>query len=105
MGKWLRKTSLDELPNILSVIRGDMSLVGPRPHVPREVKAYPESARSVLSCTPGITGLAQISGRSDLSFDEEIALDIEYGNTQSFWGDVLIMIKTVAVIVRPSHKE
>jgi len=100
VGAFLRKTSLDELPQFLNVLIGNMSLVGPRPHQPKEVKNYSKEQRKLLLIKPGITGLAQISGRSDLTFDEEARLDIFYLENWSIWFDFYIMLKTFSTIVK-----
>ncbi len=97
IGAFLRKTSLDELPQFFNVLLGNMSIVGPRPHQPREVVKYTKEQRKLLLIKPGITGLAQISGRSDLSFDDEARLDIYYLENWSLWLDTVISIKTFAV--------
>lgn len=99
-GKFLRKTSLDELPQLWSVLKGDMSLVGPRPHLPEEVAKYKDYQKFVLEIKPGITGLPQVSGRSDLSFDEEIRLDTYYIENWSLWMDLKILIKTIFAVAR-----
>jgi len=100
MGRFLRKTSLDELPQLFNVFLGNMSLVGPRPHQPREVKNYTIEQRKLLLMKPGMTGLAQISGRSDLTFDDEARLDIFYLENWSIAFDFFIIIKTFAVVIR-----
>ncbi|MFH0852929.1 MAG: sugar transferase [bacterium] len=97
-GKWLRKTSIDELPQLWNVLMGDMSLVGPRPHEPEEVAKYTRSHRALLTIKPGITGMAQISGRSELSFEEEVKLDIYYIKHWSMGLDIRIFAKTVSVV-------
>jgi exopolysaccharide biosynthesis polyprenyl glycosylphosphotransferase len=94
IGNFLRKTSLDELPQFFNVLVGNMSIVGPRPHQPREVINYTREQRKLLMIKPGITGLAQISGRSDLSFNEEARLDISYLENWSIWLDLVISLKT-----------
>ena len=99
-GRILRRTSLDELPQIFNVLRGEMSLVGPRPHEPEEVAQYQIWHRKLLNIKPGITGLAQISGRSDLSFEEEVRLDLYYLQNWSFLFDIEILIKTIPVVLR-----
>ena len=99
-GKFLRKTSLDELPQLWSVLKGDMSLVGPRPHLPEEVAKYKNYQKFVLTLKPGITGLAQISGRSDLKFDEEVKLDTYYIENWKIRLDIKILIKTIFVIFK-----
>ena len=94
IGNLLRRTSLDELPQFVNSLLGNMSIVGPRPHQPKEVKNYTSEQRKLLMIKPGITGLAQISGRSDLTFDEEARLDIFYLENWSIWLDFYIMLKT-----------
>jgi exopolysaccharide biosynthesis polyprenyl glycosylphosphotransferase len=94
VGRFLREKSLDELPQFYNVLIGNMSLVGPRPHQPREVANYTREQRKTLLVKPGISGLAQISGRSDLTFDEEARLDIYYIENWSFWLDIYIAFKT-----------
>ena len=98
VGRILRKTSLDELPQLINVLRGEMSLVGPRPAIPYEVAQYEPWHRQRLTVTPGITGLWQVSGRSDLAFDEMVGLDIKYANGNSFWGDLIILLKTIPAV-------
>lgn len=99
-GRWMRKYSIDELPQLLNVLRGDMSLVGPRPALPAEVAQYDEYQRLRLSVKPGITGLWQVSGRSDLSFEQSVGLDIEYIERQSLHLDFLILLKTFGAVVK-----
>ncbi len=98
-GKWLRKTSLDEIPQLINVLKGEMSLVGPRPHEPEEVRKYQEEYKKLLSIKPGITGLAQISGRSDLTFEEEAKLDLYYIENWSLKSDLQIIFKTIWVVL------
>ncbi len=100
IGRVLRKTSLDELPQLFNVLKGEMSLVGPRPHLPEEVARYQKHHKFVLTIKPGITGLAQISGRSDLDFEEEIQLDSYYIENWSPLLDIKILLKTVVVLFR-----
>jgi lipopolysaccharide/colanic/teichoic acid biosynthesis glycosyltransferase len=102
IGRFLRATSLDELPQLVNVLRGDMSLVGPRPVVPAELtEQYGSAASAYLAVRPGITGLWQVSGRSNTSYVERVALDVEYVRNLSLWGDVKILAKTVpAVLMR-----
>ena len=95
IGSFLRKTSLDELPNLLNVLRGQMSFVGPRPLVKYESDLYGEYSKKRNSVKPGITGLAQIQGRLDLSLQERLYWDIEYVEKKSFYYDLLIILKTV----------
>lgn len=100
VGKFLRKTDIDELPQLINVLKGEMSLVGPRPHLPEEVEKYKNHHKFVLSIKPGITGLAQISGRSDLDFEEEVRLDTYYIEHWSLWLDLKILVKTFFVVFR-----
>ena len=100
VGRFIRKYSLDELPQFINVLKGDMSLVGPRPHQPREVEQYKKEHRQILLIKPGITGLAQISGRSDLEFDDEAKLDIYYIEHWSPWLDMWILLKTPFVVLQ-----
>lgn len=97
-GKFLRKTSLDELPQLLNIFSGNMSLVGPRPEVPDIVKHYTPEQRLRLNVLPGVTGLAQVNGRSELTLGETLAYDVEYVRRWSFWLDLLILWKTFSVV-------
>ena len=99
VGRFLRRTSLDELPQLVNVLRGEMSLVGPRPAMPYEVAQYEDWHRERLSVLPGITGLWQISGRSSLTFKEMAALDIEYAQRCSVGLDLIILAKTAPVVL------
>jgi exopolysaccharide biosynthesis polyprenyl glycosylphosphotransferase len=99
IGSFLRKTSLDELPQLLNVLRGDMSLVGPRPPLPYEVEQYKSwHCRRVLDAKPGITGLWQVTGRSRTTFDEMVRLDLRYARTCSIWTDIKILLATPAAV-------
>jgi lipopolysaccharide/colanic/teichoic acid biosynthesis glycosyltransferase len=100
LGPLLRRTSLDELPNFVNVLAGDMSVVGPRPPLPDEVEHYEESAKVRLSVKPGITCLWQINGRSNVSFDEWVALDRRYIETWTPWTDLAIIAKTIPAVIR-----
>jgi len=102
VGRWLRRLSLDELPQLMNVLKGDMSLVGPRPPLAREVAGYPEDMRRRLVVKPGLTGLWQVSGRSDLSWDESIRLDLTYVENWSLVMDLAILARTVSAVVRSS---
>ncbi|MFA5947423.1 MAG: sugar transferase [Candidatus Gracilibacteria bacterium] len=104
IGKFIRKYSIDELPQLFNVIKGDMSLVGPRPHLPEEVKNYKKHQRFVLTILPGITGISQISGRSDLSFEDEIKLDRLYIENWSLIKDIKIILSTFLVVLK-GYKE
>ncbi|ACL41847.1 exopolysaccharide biosynthesis polyprenyl glycosylphosphotransferase [Pseudarthrobacter chlorophenolicus A6] len=101
-GRWMRKYSLDELPQLWNVARGDMSLVGPRPPLAREVSGYERHTHRRLLIKPGITGLWQINGRSDLPWDEAVRLDLYYVENWSIAGDLLILWRTFRAVVRPS---
>jgi lipopolysaccharide/colanic/teichoic acid biosynthesis glycosyltransferase len=100
IGRFLRKTSLDELPQLWNVVRGDMSLVGPRPPLKYEVDQYERwHCRRVLEAKPGITGLWQVSGRSRTTFDEMVRLDLRYAKTCSLWTDIKILLATPAAVI------
>ncbi|MGA1046458.1 MAG: sugar transferase [Minisyncoccia bacterium] len=101
LGKFIRKTSIDELPQLFNVLQGTMSLVGPRPHQPREVDKYKQHHKKVLTIKPGITGMAQVNGRSDLSFEEEVLYDTFYIENWSIWLDIIILIKTPWAVIAP----
>ena len=100
IGRFLRKTSIDELPQLWSVLKGDMSLVGPRPHLPEEVEKYRKSDWFIFTIKPGITGISQIRGRSDLDFETEIKLDAYYIRNWSIWLDIKILLKTIAALFK-----
>jgi len=97
VGRWLRRTSLDELPQILNIIRGDMTMVGPRP-TSFSAATYNLWHTARLKATPGITGLWQISGRSELNFDDRLRLDIAYLRNQSLWLDLRILFRTFGAV-------
>jgi len=99
VGRLLRKLSLDELPQLFNVIRGDMSLVGPRPPLPREVAQYEDWMMARLEVRPGITGLWQVSGRSELPFEDYVRLDLFYIENWSLAYDLFILAKTVPTLV------
>lgn len=101
LGNFLRRTSLDELPQLLNVFRGDISLVGPRPLIPEELSVY-EKRHTILSVKSGLTGLAQVSGRKHISFEERRKLDLYYVQNWSFWLDLTILVKTIRVILEGS---
>ncbi|HWO73317.1 MAG TPA: sugar transferase [Dehalococcoidia bacterium] len=100
IGRALRACSLDEMPNLLNVLRGDMHLVGPRPDEPELVAQYRPEWRRRHTVKPGITGLAQINGRTDLTYAQTMAFDLEYVDKRSFARDVRIMLKTLGVVAR-----
>ena len=99
VGKWIRKFSLDELPQLWNVFRGDMSLVGPRPPVPREVALYTLADRRRLAVKPGITCIWQISGRAEIDFPGQVQLDVRYIESRSLWQDILILCKTIPAVL------
>ncbi len=98
-GRLLRRYSLDEVPQLLNVLRGEMSLVGPRPALPREVALYTPTQRLRLSVTPGLTGLWQVSGRANLSFEESMELDMEYIRRQSFALNLILIARTIPAVL------
>jgi lipopolysaccharide/colanic/teichoic acid biosynthesis glycosyltransferase len=100
VGALLRRTSLDELPNLINVLRGEMSIVGPRPTIPVQVQQYTERQRGRLAVKPGITGWAQVNGRASLPWDERIELDLWYVEHESLRLDLKILLRTVAILVR-----
>ncbi|WP_052691899.1 sugar transferase [Teredinibacter purpureus] len=99
IGRIIRKLSIDELPQLLNVVRGEMGLVGPRPALPAEVAAYDAKARLRLNTKPGLTGLWQISGRADTTFDEQINLDLRYIEEKSLFNDIKIIALTIPAVV------
>jgi lipopolysaccharide/colanic/teichoic acid biosynthesis glycosyltransferase len=99
VGALLRRTSLDELPNLLNVLRGEMSIVGPRPTIPVQVRQYDARQRGRLAVKPGITGWAQVNGRASLPWSQRIELDLWYVEHQSLWLDLRIIARTVAMVV------
>lgn len=99
VGKWLRKFSLDEFPQFYNVLRGEMSVVGPRPCLPREVDHYSLEQRRRLEVTPGLTCLWQIGGRAEIDFSGQVQLDVRYIESQSFLGDLVILAKTVPAVL------
>jgi Undecaprenyl-phosphate galactose phosphotransferase WbaP len=103
IGKFLRLTSLDEFPQFWNVLKGDMSVVGPRPLVPEELSRYGDQIEKVLTIQPGITGLWQVSGRNDIPYDRRIQIDVYYVNFRNFWLDIWIILKTIAVIIAPKN--
>jgi lipopolysaccharide/colanic/teichoic acid biosynthesis glycosyltransferase len=99
IGRFLRKTSLDELPQLLCVLLGTMSLVGPRPPLPSEVALYTMEERRRLDITPGLTCIWQVTGRSELPFDTQVQLDLEYIESQSLWLDLKLLMKTIPAVL------
>ena len=102
VGKFIRKYSLDELPQLLNVVGGSMSIVGPRPPLPYEVKEYTDYDRQRLMVKPGATGMWQVGGRNALSFNQMVELDLTYINERSVWLDLKIMFETVKVMIKPN---
>jgi lipopolysaccharide/colanic/teichoic acid biosynthesis glycosyltransferase len=100
LGRWLRKLSIDELPQLVNVLKGSMSLVGPRPPLPREVAQYPFDMRRRLVVKPGLTGLWQVSGRSDLSWEDSIRIDLQYVENWTFAMDLMIIARTFSAVWR-----
>ncbi len=99
VGRFIRRFSIDEMPQFLNVLLGDLSLVGPRPPVPREVAEYTLEDRKRLHAKPGLTCLWQIGGRSEIPFKEQVRLDLKYIHSQSLWQDIVIMLKTVPAVL------
>lgn len=99
IGKWIRKLSIDEFPQFYNVLRGDMSLVGPRPPVPREVASYKAAHLRRLRVKPGITCLWQVAGRSEIDFEGQVRLDLEYIHSVGFFTDIMILLKTVPAVL------
>jgi lipopolysaccharide/colanic/teichoic acid biosynthesis glycosyltransferase len=100
IGEWMRRYSIDEWPQVINVLRGEMSLVGPRPPIPYEVEMYEDWHRARFHVKPGITGLWQVSGRSRLPFQQMVRLDVYYMENWSLWLDAKIILKTVPVVLR-----
>jgi lipopolysaccharide/colanic/teichoic acid biosynthesis glycosyltransferase len=99
VGRLLRRASLDELPQLFNVLRGDMAMVGPRPGLPEEVAAYPARAMARLAVKPGITGIWQVSGRADVGFEQMIDMDLAYVRSRSLLLDLMLMALTVRAVV------
>lgn len=99
IGHFLRRTSLDELPQLFNVLKGEMSLVGPRPIITEELQRYNEEVDYYLLSKPGMTGLWQVSGRSDVDYDTRVYLDSWYVKNWSMWNDIAILFKTIAVVL------
>lgn len=100
IGRFLRKTSLDEIPQFINVIKGEISLVGPRPIVERELEKYGDNKEKFLSVIPGITGNWQANGRSDVTYKERMELELYYVDHASFWFDIVILFKTVFAVLK-----
>ena len=103
IGKFLRSTNLDEFPQFLNVLKGEMSIVGPRPLVPEEIERYGKQIDRVLTIRPGITGLWQVSGRNDIPYEQRIRIDVSYVKRRNFWLDLRIVFKTVLLTIMPKN--
>ena len=99
LGAFLRKTSIDELPQLINVLKGDMSLVGPRPYLPREMEDMGQYYDTIVECKPGITGLWQVSGISNTTFEQRLEFDMEYNENKGFLYDMELLTKTVGVVI------
>jgi len=99
IGKFLRRTSLDEVPNFINVLTGEMCLVGPRPDIPSITDQYTPEQRKVLEFKPGVTGISQINGRQMLSPESRVKMEIDYYTKATFWSDLMIILKTVKVVL------
>lgn len=99
IGKFIRKTSLDELPQLINILKGDMSIVGPRPAIPREVALYNEHQMQRLLVKPGLTCIWQVSGRNHIGFDDWVELDIQYIKTRNLWLDFKLILKTIPALL------
>ncbi len=99
VGRVIRKLSIDELPQLINILRGEMSLVGPRPPIPAEVAQYTRSDRRRLAVLPGLTCFWQVNGRSDIPFDRQVELDVKYIESQSLWLDLRLMLKTIPAVL------
>jgi lipopolysaccharide/colanic/teichoic acid biosynthesis glycosyltransferase len=100
VGRWLRRVSFDEIPQLINVWRGEMSLVGPRPYLPRESERMGDFAETILKAPPGITGLWQVSGRNELTFSQRLRLDEYYVRNWSLWLDIIVLVKTLGAVLR-----
>ena len=100
LGNYLRRYSLDELPQLVNVLRGEMSLVGPRPFLPEQLRLYGQAYKQYIQVRPGITGLWQILGRNRISFSARVRLDVWYFQHWSFWFDLLVLYRTIGVVLR-----
>jgi Undecaprenyl-phosphate galactose phosphotransferase WbaP len=100
IGKFLRRTSFDEFPQLINILKGEMSLVGPRPIVDEEVEKYGEDFNRIFSVLPGLTGLWQVSGRSDTDYAERVSFDTYYLQSWSVWLDIWVLFKTISVVIK-----
>lgn len=99
VGHWLRRHGLDELPQLWNVLRGEMSLVGPRPYLPRELPKLGASAEQILQVRPGMTGVWQVSGRNRIPFEERVKMEVDYAQQHSLWRDLIILMRTILVVI------
>ena len=99
IGRLIRKLSIDEAPQLWCVLKGDMTLVGPRPPLPREVEQYTNAERRRLDVTPGLTCIWQVSGRGDIPFQQQLELDVQYIESQSIWLDIQLLFKTIPAVL------
>lgn len=104
VGKFLRRSSLDELPQFINVLRGEMSVVGPRPIVREELRRYGYHMNEVLAVRPGLTGLWQVSGRNNLSYRQRVRLDLRYSRSRCSWMDLKIVLQTIMVVLNPRDR-
>lgn len=100
IGNFLRKTSLDELPQLLNILKGDLTIVGPRPIVEKEIMMYEQYGKKLLTVKPGLTGFWQVNGRSDTTYKERVQLDMEYIDKRNLWMDIVIIFKTFGAVFR-----
>ncbi len=98
VGKFLRRTSIDELPNFINVLKGEMSIVGPRPDIASITNKYSREQRKIFQFKPGVTGISQINGRQMLNPDERIKMELEYYENSDFWTDLIVFLKTIQVV-------
>lgn len=103
VGRFIRKWRIDELPQLFNVLRGEMSLLGPRPHLPEEVAQYNKHHRKLFTIKPGMSGMAQVAGNAGLAFEEEAKLDIAYIENWSLWLDIMLLIKTIGIVFRDKN--
>jgi Sugar transferases involved in lipopolysaccharide synthesis len=103
IGRFLRMTSLDEFPQFWNVLKGDMSVVGPRPLVEEELPRYGRHINKILTIRPGITGLWQVSGRNDIPYPRRVQIDLYYANDKNLWMDMWILFKTIGVVIFPKN--
>jgi lipopolysaccharide/colanic/teichoic acid biosynthesis glycosyltransferase len=99
IGKFLRRTSIDELPQVINVLKGEMSIIGPRPEVPSITNKYTADQKKVFDFIPGITGISQINGRQMLSPDQRVKMEVDYYSNTNFWKDFLVALKTIKVVL------